>query len=285
MSSSLANVSFNDILPSVSSDCIIPMLVKLETVANECVKKAVDEESVLGYSAGIDSSILAELLRKLSGRVVLITLGKEKSSDVKSVTLDPLIGRTGFESFVEDITRDEIESAAIEVSRLVRVANLSHFEDCVAFWLTASRARKVREVHSILSANGPDELFCGYDRFRRIVDEAGYSSVEVEIRSALDSAQRLREQVALVVSEFGCSTKEPFLRREFQEVSLSIPTEFKILKGNDVLRKRIWRCFGRVLGLPDVTILRQKKAMQYGMGIHPVVLSLLRKERIKVKSE
>ena len=285
MSNSLANVSFNDIIPWVGADSIVAMLAKLETVAKECVNKATTEASVVGYSAGIDSSILAELLRRHSGRATLITLGKQESSDVRAVKLDLLVGRNGFESFMEDITKDEIKSAAIEVSRLVRVSNLSHFEDCVAFWLTASKSRKIRDVKTILSANGPDELFCGYDRFRRIVDGAGYSQVEIEIHKALDSALRLREQVGLVLSEFGFKTKEPFLHKEFQEFSFSIPTEFKILKGNDVLRKRIWRCFRRALGIPETTILRPKKAMQYGMGIHSVVLSLLKHERIKIKSE
>jgi asparagine synthase (glutamine-hydrolysing) len=140
-------------------------------------------------------------------------------------------------------------------------------------------------VHYILSANGPDELFCGYDKFRRIIDVEGYPEVQKEIVRALHTADELRKQVSTVVSKFGYETREPFFEPEFKEYSLGIPVEYKILKGNDHLRKRIWRCLGRSLGLPSSTVIRQKKAMQYGMGVHGVVLSMVKRHRIDIGSK
>ena len=72
------------------------------------------------------------------------------------------------------------------------------------------------------------------------------------------------------------------MNESFRKLGLSIPLEFKILVGNDLLRKRIWRCFGRLLEIPEATVMRRKKAMQFGMGIHPVVLSMVKKGLIKV---
>ncbi len=280
----LDSVPFEDLLPEVGQEQLASTLTKLNAVAQECVARTVHENSVLTYSAGIDSSILAELLRQQLGEVSLLTIGRVESSDVRMVSHDPLARSNGFRFVLENIEVKAIEEAAIQVSKIVTVSNLSHFEDCVSFWLAASAGNKIKDLHYILSANGPDELFCGYDRFRRIVDEQGYSTAENEILKALDSAEKLRKQVAVVVSKFGYETCEPFLDREFKEYSLTIPIEYKILKGNDILRKRIWRCLGRSLGVPSSTVVRQKKAMQYGMGVHAVVLSMVKKDRINIES-
>ncbi|MHB2037143.1 MAG: asparagine synthase C-terminal domain-containing protein [Nitrososphaerales archaeon] len=281
----LGYVRYDDLLPDIDHESVVAILKKLETVARECVAKTVHENSLLTYSAGIDSSILAEFMRMQLGEVSLLTLGRLKSSDVQIALQDPLAKGSGFNFVLENIEVSQIEEAARDVLKIVSVSNLAHFEDCVSFWLAASAANKTNNIHYIASANGPDELFCGYDRFRRIVDEQGYLAAEKEILKALDSADKLRKQVSLVVSKFGYETCEPFLEPEFREFSTSIPIEYKILKGNDIMRKRIWRCLGRVLEVPDATVVRRKKAMQYGMGIHQVVLSMVKKNMINIRSE
>ena len=277
-------VSFNDLLPEADEAWLVATLKKLEEIATDCVENTGTANSVLAYSAGIDSTILAELLRRKSEEATLLTLGRIDSSDVKAVARDPLANRPGYRFVLENITVQEIEDAALRVSKVVQVSTLSHFEDCVSFWLTAVATSKIKKTKYILSANGPDELFCGYDRFRRIVDDQGYDAVDIEIAKALVSADKLREQIGIVVSEIGLETREPFLRQEFREFVQKIPAQYKILRGNDLLRKRLWRCFGRSLGIPDVTVVRQKKAMQYGMGIHPVVLSMVKKEKVNIAS-
>ena len=57
------------------------------------------------------------------------------------------------------------------------------------------------------------------------MDEQGYPAAEKEIMKALDSADKLRKQVAIVVSKFGYETREPFLEREFKRYSLTIPVD------------------------------------------------------------
>jgi asparagine synthase (glutamine-hydrolysing) len=280
MAGSVAEHSFYDLLPLGNINRVLEMVSDLEKIANNCVKKHVSTESLIAYSGGIDSSILAQIFSRYSNPTVL-PLGRKESSDLKAVSQDPLIKRPGFLSIIDEFGIEEIRAAAHLVSNVVEVEDLSHFEDCVAFWLASSRAAKIKDIRYLISANGPDELFCGYDRFRRILDADGYSRVEIEIRKSLESAENLRNQVRRVASEFGLETREPFLEHEFKEFALKIPAEFKILKGNDMLRKRVWRCLGRAIGIPESTVSRQKKAMQYGMGIHPVVLSLLKAGKIK----
>lgn len=281
----LGSLPYDDLLPDADQDMVAFFVKKLEKIAKECIARTVPDKSILTYSAGIDSSILAELLRQHNGGATLLTLGKIESSDVKFATQDSLASNGSFHTVVEHVDVKTIEDAAAKVSKLVTVSNLSHFEDCVSFWLAASTASKIKDTHYILSANGPDELFCGYDRFRRIVDEQGYPAAEREILKALDSADILRKQIGVVVSKFGLETREPFLEREFRDYSLTIPIEYKIQIGNDLLRKRIWRCLGRSLAIPSSTVIRRKKAMQYGMGIHTVVLNLVKKDIIDINSQ
>ena len=274
-----------DLLPNVINK-VSETLVGLESMALNAITKTLDRNYILTYSAGIDSTILAKLVGRLVGSATLLAVGREDSSDVRHVQNDPFIkNEKNFRLLLNNkIDATDIERAATETSRLVAVSNLSHFEDCVSFWLASSEATKIdKNLQYIVSANGPDELFCGYDRFRRILDAEGYSACEGEILRALDSAEKLRKEIGVVVSKFGFETKEPFLESTFKEYCLRIPIQFKIRAGNDILRKRIWRCLGRSLGLPNQTVMRPKKAMQYGMGVHAIVLNMLNRNRLRLE--
>lgn len=274
--------TFEDLLPQSDQADVRSALDNLREVAVHVVANGIQDDVVIAYSSGIDSSILAELVRRQRGRVKMLTMGTLGSDDVKAATVDALSRSDGFDLDFGYFDAKEIQHAAYEVAKVVYVDNLSHFEDCLSFWLTASTVAKRGDERCILSANGPDELFCGYDRFRRILDDGGYNLVDNEILKALDAAKKLGSQVARVVSGFGLEVKEPFMHESFRKFALSLPAEYKIVKGNDLLRKRIWRCLGRTLGIPEPTVMRRKKAMQYGTGIHSVVLSMLKKDLIKL---
>ena len=276
--------SYEDLLPDVSKDVILPILNKLELIARNSVDKTLNGKYAIAYSAGIDSSILAKLASDKMEPATLLTLGREGSSDMLRVEKDSLAKSKRFSLLAKRITQSDIEKAANEVSRRVSGLNLPHFEDCVSFWLAASAAKEITDLEYIASSNGPDELFCGYDRFRRIVDDEGYAEAKSEISRAMESAFKLRRQVGELLSEFGYSTVEPFLEEPFREFSLQIPIEYKILKGDDLIRKRVWRCLGRSVSIPESTVVQRKKAMQYGIGVHPVVLSLIRKKKIKIET-
>jgi len=140
---------------------------ELSKAAWNVVRALPDRPSILGYSGGIDSGILAALATQCEKNVSLLTRGRIGSSDVTSV--QKYYG-TKSAPVVSVTDRSEIERAANQVVEITRVSSLSHFEDCVAFWLIAENAEKLRDNGYIISANGPDELFCGYDRFRRLVD-------------------------------------------------------------------------------------------------------------------
>ncbi len=194
--------------------------------------------SVLAYSGGIDSSLLASLQESAGTKARLLTMGLEKSADISSVSMG-VKNSARADLIIRPVVRDEVERAAKHVSQLVHVSTLSHLEDCIAFWLISEYVGTLSSVNYLVSANGPDELFCGYDRFRRILDSAGYNAVDQEISTALDIADDLSRQVNSVASHFGLRIVEPFLNQEFRSEALKVPLGYKILPGNDLLRKRI----------------------------------------------
>jgi asparagine synthase (glutamine-hydrolysing) len=279
--------SFDELLPEEENQLIEESVGKLRSATANAIFEALNEgkKFVLAYSGGIDSSIVEALTRQIQDRRAALTLGASRSSDLSFVSAskaEPSLTQNNAIT-VTEVKQPLIERAVKNVEQLVAVENLSQFEDCVSFWLIASSCASIPGVERILSANGPDELFCGYDRFRRIVDGMGYEQARLEIFSALTSAEKLSKQVKSVVSTFGFDIKEPLLNRGFREFALSIPIEYKILVGNDLLRKRIWRCLGKMIGLPQTIYMRPKKAMQYGMGVHSVVVRMLRNNRLRLE--
>ena len=280
-------VSFaSDLLSDVDADTVQAALNKLDVVARESVRSSLagkDPANCLAtFSGGIDSSILAVLSNKVE-KIRLFSLGEDRSSDVQFLKGLNLMENKLDPPIIKTATKSEIEEAGIHVARLLELSSLSQLEDCTAFYLIAKKLlQDFRNATCIITANGPDELFCGYDRFRRLADSGGYATIDEEISRSLQVAYRLKDDVKAVLQEFGLSSIDPFLSEDFVELSRQIPVDLKIMKGNDRLRKRVWRLYGRTLGLPDSIVLKPKKAMQYSMGVHQTLIKIVRRGEIRI---
>jgi asparagine synthetase B (glutamine-hydrolysing) len=123
---------FEDLLPSVDRDWLASTLQSLEEVSLSCMARTVPESSVVAYSAGIDSGIMAELQRRMKDEATLLTIGRSESPDAKAARDDRLSNTPGYRCVTEHIGVQDVENAALKVSKLVAVSSLSHFEDCVS---------------------------------------------------------------------------------------------------------------------------------------------------------
>ena len=80
---------------------------------------------------------------------------------------------------------------------------------------------------SFLTANGLDELFCGYDKYR-FYYENGEESVTTYMEEKLANEYHMMKEVSNVISERKISSYQPFLSRLFIKYAKTIPLEYKI---------------------------------------------------------
>jgi asparagine synthetase B (glutamine-hydrolysing) len=245
--------------------------------AAEAVEATLEANSIVLCSGGIDSSILEAIVTRApkSVRAVFVLAGITGSADLRADIKGPYMRI--------EIDERGVASAAKELEGLVKPTSLAAYEDCLAFHLMFSALAKREDLVAnklVLAANGPDELFCGYDRFRRILDLGGYRAVENEIGRALKTAYHLGELISRIAKHSGFRFEQPFLEPYFVDYCKQIPAELKIYGKDDMLRKRIWREYGRSLGLGEEVVMKPKKAMQYSMGIHRLLARLFKENKL-----
>jgi asparagine synthase (glutamine-hydrolysing) len=120
----------------------------------------------------------------------------------------------------------------------------------------------------VASANGCDELFCGYNGYRSIY-EGGESAILEYMDLKIKNELVLIDEISLVASEFSVQIRQPFLSRKFIEFAKErIPIDQKIKGKDDLMRKHILRHAAMAMGVPKDSALKPKKALQYGSMIH-----------------
>jgi asparagine synthase (glutamine-hydrolysing) len=241
-------------------------LTELKNQLFQAVTQSVEGEDpiAIAFSGGIDSSLLAQICKKAGMRVSLLTVGFHGSHDI--VFSQVIALKLALPHKIKIMNRQDLKERQEYIVNKLECRIISHLENCVAFLYLANLAKEAG-IESILTANGCDELFCGYDRFRSVY-EGGSSQIRKLIREKITSELHLMNEVQMVTSDLGIKIKQPFLSEKFISFAMQIPIENKIKSCNDLIRKHILRQVALSIGVPLEAAMKPKKALQYGSLIH-----------------
>jgi len=218
----------------------------------------------IAFSGGIDSTLLAMICKKMNINTTLLTVGFPHSHDIEfSKSISHKINMN--HKFLE-INRDDFATFSKKIKTQISCRNLSHIENCIAFSYIAQLARK-NNLGVVLTANGFDELFCGYNNFRYIFNQ-GIDTINKTIESKILNELELINEIKQVVEKYHVSILQPFLSKGFISIAMKFPIYNKIVSYDDVLRKHIIRKIALSFDVPPEVIISRKKALQYGSLIH-----------------
>ena len=218
----------------------------------------------IAFSGGIDSTLLAMICKNMNIDTTLFTVGFPDSNDIefsKSISQ-----KINMNHKILEIDKGDLAAITKKIKNEISCSNTSHIENCIAFSYIAKLASK-NDTSVVLTANGFDELFCGYNNFRFIFNQ-GSDTINKTIESKILNELELTNEIKQVAKEYRVSILQPFLSKGFISVAMKFPIYNKIVSNDDVLRKHIIRKIALSFDLPPEVIFRRKKAIQYGSLVH-----------------
>ncbi|MEO9310180.1 MAG: asparagine synthase C-terminal domain-containing protein [Nitrososphaera sp.] len=243
--------------------CIL--LEKIKTAISQTV---VDKKIGFAFSGGVDSTTIAKICNDMHYDVTLLTIGFTGSHDIEfSKQINKFLK---LPHKILEIDPKEFIHIQNKIKSTIKTENLSWNENSIAFYYVAKLAHSLG-LYTVVTANGVDELFCGYNGYRDAIRE-GESKVMELMNSKIENEIAMMSTVNLVCSEFGVKLVQPLLSKEFIDYAKLIPISQKITDENDLFRKHIIRKLAAQIGVPQISANARKKALQYGSLIHKAVV-------------
>ena len=233
------------------------------------IKDTVPEQKIgIAFSGGVDSTLLAKLCIDLGYDVTLLTIGFKNSHDILfSKKINELMK---LPHKIYEIEKNSFYDISSKIRTKINTDNLSWNENCIAFYYVSQLAQ-TQDLSLVITANGIDELFCGYNAYRDTIKE-GNKAVHELMNSKLDNELKMMKAINSVSSEFGITLLQPFLSERFIKYAKKIPVENKIKNSEDLLRKHIIRKAALEVKVPEISANQRKKALQYGSQIHKALI-------------
>lgn len=250
---------------------------RLAALFTEGVKNTCQGEVALLFSGGLDSATIATVAKRFT-TPLLVTAGVEGSSDLASAR--KIAAELGLPHKEVILTEEEIISVYKKCYK-IRKGDLLKVELMVPVFSCAREAARAGKW-MMLTGSGAEELFIGYDRYFRKKGKVLERQLAKEIMDLPKGDCGAQE---LVAKNFGMRTAWPFLYPPFvQEV---LGTRLKERLGTREHKKPLLRAIAAELGVPSDAIERKKKAMQYGSGVHKILLRNIRaiEEELRMKEE
>jgi len=235
----------------------------------DAIKKTVPKKRIgIAFSGGVDSALISKILNDLEYDVTLLTIGFSESHDIlfaKEVNV-----QLEFPHHVLEIDEDSFEKISSDINKKIQTDNLSWNENCIAFYYVSKLASSLN-IDAVVTANGIDELFCGYNAYREVISQ-GESAVNKLMDSKIENEIKMMKAVNLISSEFGVEILQPLLDLEFIKYAKTIPISDKIHDSEDLMRKHVIRKLAYEIKIPEISYTKRKKALQYGTKIHKKLL-------------
>ena len=216
------------------------------------------------FSGGVDSA-LAALLTKMNCRdTLLVTAACKGSHDEEAAVKSAELMAT--KSIVIEVDATSLWEALPEVIHSIETSNRMQVEIALPLFFAAREAKR-RGYNLMVSGQGPDELFAGYERHETLMKKEGDNAVERTLWNEVSMTHETNIQRDVrAIAAAGVDVFFPYLYPPFVRTAMSLPAAFKVNPLIAPWRKIIFRELAENLGLPHDIAVKPKRATQYSSG-------------------
>ena len=252
----------------------------LQRLLESSVRKRVmgRKKVAVAFSGGLDSSLVAFLAKKCGVEVELVHVSLENQPETKEAkkAAEELQLPMQIHLFKEA----DVEKVISEVVGLVEEPDPVKVSVGIPFYWTAQKTAKAG-LKVLLAGQGADELFGGYQRYvnqyilegDEKVRKTMFHDVSVIHESNIERDEK-------ICGFHDVELRLPFASFQIAEFAMSLPTELKIEKKADSLRKLVLRKTAENIGLSKGIAEKPKKAVQYSTGINNALKKLAKKHNL-----
>ncbi len=234
------------------------------------------DKLAIAFSGGLDSALTASLAKRTHPGLEAVSAGLPGSPELS--TVEKWAQQLNLPITVETFEPETLEAYLRRVIWLIEEPNLMKVSVAVPLHWAAMVAAQ-RGFRVMLCGQGSDELYGGYYKYARILDNKGRRKLTTELyRSVVNSAQVNYERDDQATAPFGIELRTPFADLDVIKFSMTIPSELKVKAGNDLMRKWVLRNVAKEAGLPDEIVWRRKKAIQHGTGVENAIRKLAKRQ-------
>jgi len=237
-------------------------MLELADILRDSVLQTLEDRVSVAFSGGVDSSLIAKVAKE-KAEVELFTAGTENSEDVEYA--EKVARELELPLFKCIMSEEEI----IETYKNCYKACPADFlkvELLVPIYRIAKEASE-RKHKVMLFGSGSEELFVGYERYYKYPKEELDSYLKKEYK---ELQKREIHWISRICRLFDIEARFPFYNNKLAEHVFNIPIEIRM--EDYELKKGVLREAASFLGVPQIAIKRKKRALQYGSGIHKILL-------------
>ncbi len=243
-----------------------------ETLINSVRRQLMGDVPVgVFLSGGLDSSLIAAIAAKLQAEegetLQTFAVGTEGSSDI--IAARRVAEHIGSEHRERIYDAAEAIDVVPEVVRAIEHFDPSLVRSAVPNYLLAEMT--VQHVKVVLTGEGADELFAGYDYLHKHLEEGGLHD---EIVRTVEELHGLNLQRAdRVTMAHGLEARVPFLDREVIAYAVGLPADWKVAGPDDPEKRLLREAFDG--WLPEDLLWRGKEQFGDGSGASKVLTEVL----------
>lgn len=212
----------------------------------------------VSLSGGLDSSIVAALAREVKDRLDTFVIGTPDSTDIPAS--QHMAAFLGTRHHVYQYTFEEMLDVLPEVIYHLESFDAPLVRSAIPNYFLAKLASD--HVKVLLTGEGADELYAGYEYLKPVQDANELDSELVHLTSKLHNTNLQRAD--RMTMAHGLEGRVPFLDMTFVDMSMALPAEWKLHREDWPEKALLRRSFSALL--PGFIADRPKAKLSRGAG-------------------